>query len=450
MVPLKSDFVFWSHAEQFARQHGIAGGFRQHSVWVCVALATVVIAISVIFAGGREAGINVAEQTSTPREDRLVPQPSALDNANFVLRGLEATTPTIDPHHRADQIQREMDMLRDVREATRLRISRYERKIHRHTRLRRLIAALGTGGLPMPANAHALIPHFEVPTASLRKPMPLPQPAAITPVKSGRDFALQSYLRQIDREFARISPSHATKSKQALLTIDHALNRWSEQQIDALNAIDAALSQEINRLASVPRALGVEPQIADLTVGSEAGLGGPFVPLNGGEIGQTFKADRFDTHFERIELAVAKITRLGKLVHALPIRHPISESTPITSRYGPRRDPFTGRKAMHQGIDFRAVRGTPVLATGAGIVRKAGRQGGYGKMVVIDHGNGLTTRYGHLHRLSVSAGDTIKAGDKIGSVGSTGRSTGPHLHYEVRRDGKARNPITFISVGATL
>jgi hypothetical protein len=339
-----------------------------------------------------------------------------------------------------------MDALRDMRNAVETRISVYEQKILRDARLRRMLSALSSSGLALPPTAFSLIPTFQMPAQTRAKPMPLPTARARAGGARVQDFALKSYLSEIDRAFAQISPARLTQSKQALDTIDHALACWAAQQVAALDTIDGVLSQEITRLASVPRALGVEPRVADLPPASEFGLGGPFVPVGA----QHTDADPFTSRIERIELAVAQITQLGTLVRQLPIRHPIAESTPISSRFGPRRDPFTGRSAMHQGIDFRAGRGTPVLAPGAGTIRKAGRQGGYGRMVVIDHGNGLTTRFGHLHKISVSAGDEVKPGDKIGTVGSTGRSTGPHLHYEVRRDGKARNPISFLSVGATL
>ncbi|MEM8876799.1 MAG: M23 family metallopeptidase [Pseudomonadota bacterium] len=392
----------------------------------------------------------LSEQISTPREDRVVPQTAHLDNARLVLRGLEETSPSPEPGPRVEQQQLQMDLLRDIRDATRLRIAVYEEKILRHSNLRRLIAVLGANGLDMPSSAHALIPSFYVDAKVQSKPMPLPQHGAEAWAAAKRDFALRSYLRQIDVEFARISVAQAAQSEQALLKIDHALSRWGEQQLLALDAIGSALSDEIERLTSVPNALGVEPQFADLKVDQNDAIGGPFVPVADGQDRQNTPIDPFDVRLETIEFALAKIARLGELVSALPIRHPISDAAPITSRFGPRRDPFTGRKAMHQGIDFRAVRGTPVLAAGAGKVIEAGRRGGYGKLVVINHGNGLSTRYGHLHRLSVSVGDTVEAGDTIGGVGSTGRSTGPHLHYEVRRDGTARNPISFISLGATL
>jgi murein DD-endopeptidase MepM/ murein hydrolase activator NlpD len=112
-----------------------------------------------------------------------------------------------------------------------------------------------------------------------------------------------------------------------------------------------------------------------------------------------------------------------------------------------RLDPFLNRPAMHTGIDFRGAPGEPVRATASGTVTAAGWSGGYGRMVEIDHGNGLATRYGHLSEIEVSVGQSIKIGQTIGRVGSTGRSTGPHLHYETRVNGEAVDPQKFLRAG---
>lgn len=119
----------------------------------------------------------------------------------------------------------------------------------------------------------------------------------------------------------------------------------------------------------------------------------------------------------------------------------------MTSRYGIRRDPILGRKAYHSGVDFRARRGTPVQAAGPGKVVKAEWNGGYGRMVEIDHGNDIVTRYAHLSAIEVSKGARIETGSVVGFSGSSGRSTGPHLHYEIRRKGKATDPMKFIEAG---
>jgi murein DD-endopeptidase MepM/ murein hydrolase activator NlpD len=131
----------------------------------------------------------------------------------------------------------------------------------------------------------------------------------------------------------------------------------------------------------------------------------------------------------------------------LPIRRPVSGEIDMSSTFGVRIDPFLGRPAFHTGIDFRGDIGEAVRATGSGTVIAAGWSGGYGRMVDIDHGNGLTTRYGHLADIVVQVGQSVKIGQVVGRMGSTGRSTGPHLHYETRVDGDAVDPQRFLRAG---
>lgn len=133
--------------------------------------------------------------------------------------------------------------------------------------------------------------------------------------------------------------------------------------------------------------------------------------------------------------------------HLLPTAKPVAEGFFASSSFGWRLDPFTGQTAMHEGIDFIAETGTPVLAAAAGIVRTAEFHPQYGNMVEIDHGDGLTTRYAHSSALFVQPGELVKRGQKIAAVGSTGRSTGPHMHFEVRINGAAVNPMRFLERG---
>ena len=127
----------------------------------------------------------------------------------------------------------------------------------------------------------------------------------------------------------------------------------------------------------------------------------------------------------------------------IPSRKPV-ENFRLTSSYGFRSDPFRGRRTRHKGIDMAGPVGTPIYATADGIVGRAQWVGGYGKYIEINHGNEIQTRYGHMSRLNVEANQRVKGGDLIGFMGSTGRSTGSHLHYEVRIAGEAVNPVPFM------
>ena len=131
---------------------------------------------------------------------------------------------------------------------------------------------------------------------------------------------------------------------------------------------------------------------------------------------------------------------------AIPSVQP-TDKTAFTSNFGVRSDPFTGAARMHAGVDIPGPTGTPIYATADGTIAHAERMGGYGNMVEIDHGKGIATRYGHMSKLLVTAGTHVARGQLIGLMGSTGRSTGSHLHYEVRIDGRAVNPAPFLTTG---
>jgi murein DD-endopeptidase MepM/ murein hydrolase activator NlpD len=130
----------------------------------------------------------------------------------------------------------------------------------------------------------------------------------------------------------------------------------------------------------------------------------------------------------------------------LPISAPL-KSFKIGSPFGEREDPINGREAFHSGLDLDAPYMSPVYATAPGIVTYAGYRGEYGKMVEIDHGHGISTRYAHLHRYTVSVGQHVAAHAEIGLLGTTGRSTGPHVHYEVLVNGEPQNPAKFLQLG---
>ncbi len=160
--------------------------------------------------------------------------------------------------------------------------------------------------------------------------------------------------------------------------------------------------------------------------------------------------------FDRLEQVLRAYLAEDARVERLHFHTPatFALALPVLARqsahFGRRRDPFTRKRRMHKGIDLAAPRGTPVISAAEGVVIRAGRSGGYGRMVIVDHGNGLTTRYAHLRRIHVKRGDVVDTSTIIGAVGSTGRSTGPHLHFEVRQDGRAIDPVAFFRAPSRL
>ncbi len=172
------------------------------------------------------------------------------------------------------------------------------------------------------------------------------------------------------------------------------------------------------------------------------GLGGPFVALPV----ETQAATALKEDILSLNDRLARWEALNTLLSTLPLKEPVLNYR-VTSPFGPRRDPFNGRVSMHSGIDLGARSNTPVHAPSPARVKFVGWRGAYGRLVELDHGNGITTRYAHLRQILVKEGETVNPGDKIGLVGSSGRSSGPHLHYEVRVDNNPVDPHNFIKAG---
>jgi murein DD-endopeptidase MepM/ murein hydrolase activator NlpD len=204
------------------------------------------------------------------------------------------------------------------------------------------------------------------------------------------------------------------------------------------------MESRLRRMRGVVSDLGLD--LAQLEAATpHTGMGGPFIPVK-----LPANAGPFERQLYRVNVTRAQVDRLNRTLALVPYRKPVVGEVEFTSGFGIRSDPFLGRPAMHTGLDFRAAMGDPVRATANGVVESAGWSGGYGKMVEIDHGNGFSTRYGHMSEIEVKVGQQIKIGQTIGRVGSTGRSTGPHLHYETRIDGEAVDPQKFLRAGLRL
>ena len=169
-----------------------------------------------------------------------------------------------------------------------------------------------------------------------------------------------------------------------------------------------------------------------------------FYPAAAGGVGGPFDSSAGDPTFKQLFTSWKKLDTLAGGAIAIPSDKPV-KSAEFTSAFGVRSDPFRGRSAMHAGIDLAGPTGTPIYATADGVVTTAGwNSGGYGNLVKIDHGRGIETRYGHLSSMTVQPGTRVTRGQLIGRMGSTGRSTGSHLHYEVRIDDRPVNPIPFM------
>ncbi len=216
------------------------------------------------------------------------------------------------------------------------------------------------------------------------------------------------------------------------------LQRVEARQVQLAAQARRLTEQRYAMTAGQVRRLGIAPE--RLAPRQRGGMGGPYEPVAAGE---SADAANTDAQFRSLFMTWKKLDSLEKGVIAIPSAQPVAIVS-FSSFFGVRTDPFRGSPAMHAGVDIPGQIGTPVYATADGIVSTAGRSGGYGNLVEIDHGRGIATRYGHLSKILVVPNTRVKRGQLIALMGSTGRSTGSHLHYEVRIDGHAVNPMPFL------
>ncbi|MDP5279600.1 M23 family metallopeptidase [Sphingomonas sp. DG1-23] len=227
------------------------------------------------------------------------------------------------------------------------------------------------------------------------------------------------------------------------------LREVEQRQAALAGKARAAGEARYQQTASHFRRLGLAPERYVRVSGGA--MGGPYEPMddnNDGAAGSD-SAESADAQFRALFLTWKKLDALEQTVISIPSMQPVDKLL-FTSSFGVRSDPFRGTAAMHAGVDIPGSIGTPIYATADGIISHAGRQGGYGNLVQINHGRGIETRYGHLSKILVADNTRVRRGQMIGLMGSTGRSTGSHLHYEVRVDGKAVNPIPFLQTGEYL
>jgi murein DD-endopeptidase MepM/ murein hydrolase activator NlpD len=274
------------------------------------------------------------------------------------------------------------------------------------------------------------------------KPSPINDTVILAP-SSERDAGLES--RVPAGQSARLLGNRKAAGIEAtLVRLAESLDRVEARQGAALIAVEESYDAKARRMRGVLADLGLDVgKVA--TAGPAGAIGGPFV-----QVSAQADAGGFERQLYRIQLARNHVDRLSRALLAVPVRKPLAGELETSSGFGVRLDPFVRAPAMHTGLDFRSATGEPVRATAAGKVVSAGWSGGYGRMIEIDHGNGFSTRYGHLSELLVSEDQAIKPGQLIGRVGSTGRSTGPHLHYETRIDGDAVDPHKFLRAGLRL
>jgi murein DD-endopeptidase MepM/ murein hydrolase activator NlpD len=300
-------------------------------------------------------------------------------------------------------------------------LDRQSRLSERNLRLDPLLRRAGANGSPLPQEA----------------PLPKAKPDLRAGIQGEVDPANPLRLAGLSPSEAPFALTSADHADQLFIAISQSLRQIERQQLKSIRSLTENAYETVEAITETLRDAGLP---VDIDYG-EQDVGGPFLtptPLND-----------FETEVTELDEALSTLDRLKEAATKLPIANP-APGRPVSSGFGMRQDPFLRRPAHHSGIDFRASRGQQVLAAGAGVVVNAGWAGGYGRMVEIDHGNGLVTRYAHLNAIKVEKGASVDTGTVIGLVGSSGRSTGPHLHYEVRKKGRAVNPVSFLKAGKKL
>ena len=240
---------------------------------------------------------------------------------------------------------------------------------------------------------------------------------------------------------AAVAPSGAAADDLAAVS-----QSMAEMMVDgslALAALSESATASTNVILDALRGIGIRPSMPDDPSG---GVGGPLLPPATDALDSTGIVDDANEAY----LALSRFKAARSAIGLAPVHKPMGKLPRVSSTFGNRKDPFTGGRAFHSGMDFPAPRGTTVLSAGYGKVTFVGERSGYGNLVEITHNTGIVTRYGHLSAFLVKQGQVVETGTPVARVGSTGRSTGPHLHFEVRLGDVAVDPGKYLAVGKRL
>ncbi len=236
---------------------------------------------------------------------------------------------------------------------------------------------------------------------------------------------------------SRDEAAQTIRKISALIPEAAGLARAEARQLAFVEALTRLADRRSARATQAMRQFGVDPGAALASLNDRTAQGGPLMRLATGADGS------LDPRFQRLGLSLARMEALERGLQGIPQVLPASLEF-ISSGFGYRSDPFTGSGAFHAGLDFRGPVGAPIYAAAKGTVTFAGIRQGYGNCVEISHGNGLVTRYAHMSAFRAHVGEKVDAGAVIGAIGNSGRSTGPHLHFEVRINDRAVNPRPFL------
>jgi len=265
---------------------------------------------------------------------------------------------------------------------------------------------------------------------------------------TSRNYLLQDNLDTVASDLAS-----ALSERNSALVESKRMKRYADElettletlqtaQIGTVEELTKRTDTNIDSMERIVEIAGLEvDSVIEANVDNDTGQGGPFVAVSDGLPG-----DQLRTSLTNLDSRLAHLETLQLAMQRMPLASPL-KAYYLTSKFGKRRDPINEKWSMHYGVDMGSTNKSPVYSTAPGVITYAGWKGKYGKLVEIDHGGGIKTRFGHLGKIFVEKGQEIGFYEKIGQVGSTGRSTGPHLHYEVVFGKKPMDPMNFIKAG---
>lgn len=402
-------FISMSSKTQMALA-GVVGAFL---LWVAFASVNVVFKEQIIVAKDRDS--RVMETTYTKQLHKQMRAYDDVSSLNVIMQQeFDATMAEISSRHQT---------LKSI----------VERKAGIDQRIDALSEGLAKAGAPngaKPVNGNRVM--IDV------------APVDATPRQSRLSVLRKEAIEEVGRDRPQVpagSPAAAAIQKMEAAAAD----LYVEQML-LLAALESRAVDMIDELGLIMASAGIATEevvpsakVTNLVLAQ----GGPFIDASN----VSNAATAFFRHANRAGITIDELLSLETVVSRMPLSSPLTGSRRQTSGYGVRRDPISGGLSSHFGIDFAAAWASPVSATAAGVVKFAGVKSGWGRMVEIEHGNGFVTRYAHLHRITVRPGQRVGLHDKVGELGNSGRSTGPHTHYEVLFRGKPRNPRRFIEAG---
>ncbi len=266
---------------------------------------------------------------------------------------------------------------------------------------------------------------------------------------ANRNFALKGNLGtvEVDLQTALVERNRAlfegNRMRRHINDLETRLGDLQEAELESVQRLTDRAVASIQSMENVVRLTGLTAdRLLEADTGLPRGQGGPFIEVEP----DALPADRLKANLSTLNARLQYSQALESVMRKLPLSAPL-DSFSITSRFGKRRDPINRKWGAHFGVDMGNVFKSPLYVTAPGVVTYAGWSGKYGKLIEVDHGAGIKTRYGHLYKILVKKGRHLKFHDKIGLLGSTGRSTGAHVHYEITFKGKPKNPMKFIKAG---